>query len=162
MFFRLLQGVAGAAMMPFLKADPDGDLPPREQAMAMAVWGIGMMVAPIMGPTVGWLYHRRVEAALEILHQRADWDLAAFMVYASSTDPLYMRGPRRGRVDCLGSLPFVTLGLGEIVLDRGERADWFASPGGLLLGGGARLAACLVFHELHTEDRSSISRSSRT
>ncbi|MEA2680564.1 MAG: transporter, family, multidrug resistance protein, partial [Candidatus Binataceae bacterium] len=54
--FRLLQGAAGAAMMPLSQAILMETFPPREQAMAMAVWGIGMMVAPIMGPTIGgWI-----------------------------------------------------------------------------------------------------------
>src|SRR6202050_792467 len=52
-FFRLMQGAAGAAMMPLSQAILMETFPPREQAMAMAVWGIGMMVAPIMGPTIG-------------------------------------------------------------------------------------------------------------
>src|SRR5260370_23222997 len=51
--FRLLQGAAGAAMMPLSQAILMGTFPPREQMMAMAVWGIGMMGAPIMGPTIG-------------------------------------------------------------------------------------------------------------
>ena len=55
--------VAGHPWRPF---------PPREQAMAMAVWGIGMMVAPDHGADHRRLYHRRVELALELLHQRAD------------------------------------------------------------------------------------------
>src|SRR5437763_15848975 len=54
--FRLLQGAAGAAMMPLSQAILMETFPPQEQAMAMAIWGMGMMVAPIMGPTIGgWI-----------------------------------------------------------------------------------------------------------
>src|SRR6266850_3814021 len=54
--FRLLQGAAGAAMMPLSQAILMETFPPREQAMAMAVWGVGMMVGPVLGPILGgWI-----------------------------------------------------------------------------------------------------------
>ncbi len=152
--FRLAQGAAGAAMMPLSQAILMETFPPREQAMAMAVWGIGMMVAPIMGPTVGgwitdawsWRWNFYINVPIGTM--------AAFMVMRFVDDPPYMRERRRGRIDFLGILClFITLGLGEIVLDRGERADWFQSSwvcwytaaaiGALIL---------LIFHESRTED----------
>ena len=51
--FRFIQGIAGAALQPLSQAILMETFPPNEQTLAMAVWGIGMMVAPIMGPTVG-------------------------------------------------------------------------------------------------------------
>src|ERR1700733_11637425 len=51
--FRFLQGIAGAALQPLSQAILMETFPPNEQTLAMAVWGIGMMVAPILGPTVG-------------------------------------------------------------------------------------------------------------
>ena len=51
--FRFLQGIAGAALQPLSQAILMETFPPNEQTLAMAVWGIGLMVAPIMGPTVG-------------------------------------------------------------------------------------------------------------
>ena len=119
-FFRLMQGAAGAAMMPLSQAILMETFPPREQAMAMAVWGIGMMVAPIMGPTIGgyitdawsWRWNFYINVPIGTL--------AAFMVYRFVDDPSYMRNLRRGRIDLLGiACLFITLGLGEIVLDRG-------------------------------------------
>ena len=71
-FFRLLQGFSGAAMQPSSQAILMETFPPEEQAMAMAFWGIGMMVAPMMGPTARRLDHRQLVVALELLHQRAD------------------------------------------------------------------------------------------
>ena len=54
--FRLIQGAAGAAMIPSSQAILMETFPPEEQQMAMAVWGMGLMVAPIMGPTLGgWI-----------------------------------------------------------------------------------------------------------
>jgi DHA2 family multidrug resistance protein len=153
-FFRLMQGAAGAAMMPLSQAILMETFPPREQAMAMAVWGIGMMVAPIMGPTIGgyitdawsWRWNFYINVPIGTL--------AAFMVYRFVDDPSYMRNLRRGRIDLLGiACLFITLGLGEIVLDRGERADWFTSPWVVYCTAAALISlAILIYHELHTED----------
>src|SRR5579859_5116737 len=55
-FFRVLQGFGGGAMMPLSQAILMETFPPEEQATAMAVWGLGMMLAPVMGPTLGgWI-----------------------------------------------------------------------------------------------------------
>src|ERR1700749_3370971 len=54
--FRLVQGAAGAAMIPSSQAILMETFPPEEQQMGMAVWGVGLMVAPILGPTLGgWI-----------------------------------------------------------------------------------------------------------
>ncbi len=154
--FRLLQGAAGAAMMPLSQAILMETFPPQEQALAMAVWGVGMMVAPIMGPTVGgwitdnwswrWNFYINIPTGL-----------AAFlMVYTFVQDPAYLRKQRRpgGRIDYLG-IVYLALGLGllQIVLDRGQRADWFSSPWVIYA---AVIAGCslalLVFRELHFAD----------
>src|SRR5271156_6917981 len=122
-FFRLLQGFSGAAMQPSSQAILMETFPPEEQAMAMAFWGIGMMVAPVMGPTLGgwitdnlsWRWNFYINVPLGIL--------AALMVYAFVHDPSYLRERRAagGRVDYLG-ICFLTLGLGlsSLVLDRGQ------------------------------------------
>jgi DHA2 family multidrug resistance protein len=153
-FFRLLQGAAGAAMMPLSQAILMETFPPREQAMAMAVWGIGIMVAPIMGPTIGgyitdawtWRWNFYINVPIGTL--------AACMVYRFVDDPSYMRNLRRARIDFLGiTCLFVALGLGEIVLDRGERADWFQSGWVVYCTAAALISlAVLIYHELHTED----------
>ena len=152
--FRLLQGAAGAAMMPLSQAILMETFPPREQALAMAVWGVGIMVAPIMGPTVGgwitdtwsWRWNFYINVPIGTL--------GAFMVARFIEDPPYMREHRRVKVDYLGILClFVSLGLFQIVLDRGERAEWFASPWVVYSTIAAILATViLVYHELSTED----------
>jgi len=129
-FFRLLQGAAGAAMMPISQAVLMETFPPREQMMAMAVWGIGMMVAPIMGPTIGgyitdawsWRWNFYINVPIG--------GLGIFMAYRFLEDPPYMRVHRKGgRIDWVGILCLViALGVGEIVLERGERSDWFQAP----------------------------------
>src|ERR1700730_4844632 len=128
-FFRLMQGAAGAAMMPLSQAILMETFPPREQAMAMAVWGIGMMVAPIMGPTIGgyitdawsWRWNFYINVPIG--------SLGIFMAYRFLEDPPYMKVLKKGAsIDWVGILCLVvSLGVGEIVLERGERSDWFQS-----------------------------------
>ncbi|HUY29317.1 MAG TPA: DHA2 family efflux MFS transporter permease subunit [Candidatus Binataceae bacterium] len=152
--FRLAQGAAGAAMMPLSQAILMETFPPREQALAMAVWGMGMMVAPIMGPTVGgyitdawsWRWNFYINVPIGTA--------AAFMVWRFVDDPAYMKERRSGRIDFLGILClFITLGLGEIVLDRGERADWFQSPWVVYSTFACVVSLIvLIYHELHTKD----------
>ncbi|HEV3115260.1 MAG TPA: DHA2 family efflux MFS transporter permease subunit [Candidatus Binataceae bacterium] len=129
--FRLLQGVAGAAMVPSSQAIMMETFPPQEQAMAMATWGLGIMAAPIIGPTLGgwitdnwswrWNFYINIPVGA----------IAVLMVSAFVHDPAFMRKRRAsgGKVDYLGIMLLV-LGLGsmQIVMDRGQRADWFAAP----------------------------------
>ena len=129
--FRLIQGAAGAAMIPSSQAILMETFPPAEQQLAMAMWGVGLMVAPIMGPTLGgWItdnWNWRWNFYINIPVGAA----ALLMVYTFVHDPAYLqkRRAKGGRVDYLG-IVFLVLGLGlmEIVLDRGQRADWFNAP----------------------------------
>ena len=102
-FFRLLQGAAGAAMMPLSQAILMETFPPQEQAMAMAIWGMGLMVAPIMGPTVGgwitdtwtWRWNFYINVPIGTA--------AAFLVSRFVEDPAYLRHLRqKSGVDYLG------------------------------------------------------------
>jgi DHA2 family multidrug resistance protein len=154
-FFRLLQGAAGAAMMPLSQAILMETFPPNEQAMAMAVWGIGMMVAPIMGPTVGGYITDSLNWRWNFYINVPIGTLGAFMVSRFVEDPPYMRNLKRGgRIDYFGILCLVVaLGLGEIVLDRGERSDWFHSPWVVYCTFTAVSAlALMVWHELRTAE----------
>ena len=131
LIFRVLQGMAGAAMQPSSQAILMETFPPEEQAMAMALWGMGMMVAPILGPTIGgwithnwsWRWNFYINIPIGIV--------AIIMVSTFLHDPPYLRKARAAarRVDYVGIFLIVsTLGLLQMVLDRGQRADWFASP----------------------------------
>ena len=128
--FRLIQGAAGAAMIPSSQAILMETFPPEEQQMGMAVWGIGLMVAPILGPTLGgwitdnwnWRWNFYINIPIGII--------AFMMVSAFVHDPSYLRERRArgGHVDYIGiSLLASALGLMQLVLDRGQRADWFNS-----------------------------------
>lgn len=152
LMFRLIQGAAGAAMIPSSQAILMETFPPEEQAMAMATWGVGLMVAPVMGPTVGgwitdnwswrWNFYINVPTGLA----------AILMVSAFVHDPAYLQRQRQrgGKVDYLGII-YLALGLGllQLVLDRGQRADWFAAPWVVFstLGSAAALLL-LAVHEL--------------
>jgi MFS transporter, DHA2 family, multidrug resistance protein len=129
--FRLIQGAAGAAMVPSSQAILMETFPPNEQQLAMATWGMGLMVAPIMGPTLGgwitdnWNWRWNFYINLPI-------GAAAFlMVWTFVHDPAYLRTRRAkgGKTDYTGIILLVVgLGLAQLVLDRGQRADWFNSP----------------------------------
>jgi MFS transporter, DHA2 family, multidrug resistance protein len=127
--FRMLQGFAGAAMVPSSQAIMMETFPPEEQQMAMATWSMGLMVAPVLGPTLGgwitdnfsWRWNFYINIPIGIL--------AILMVYTFLEDPSYLRPKRGGKVDYLGIATLVMgLGLLQLVCDRGQRADWFSSP----------------------------------
>ena len=143
--FRLIQGAAGAAMVPSSQAILMETFPPNEQQLAMATWGVGLMVAPIMGPTLGgwitdnWNWRWNFYINLPI-------GIAAFlMVWTFVHDPAYLRTRRAtgGKTDYTGIILLVIgLGLGQLVLDRGQRSDWFSSP--WVVWGTIFSAICLV------------------
>src|SRR5271168_4759017 len=121
--FRLIQGAAGAAMIPSSQAILMETFPPAEQGLAMAMWGVGLMAAPVLGPTLGgwitdnwnWRWNFYINLPTGIL--------AAIMVYTFVHDPDYMRERRSrgGRVDYAGIACLVVgLGLTQIVIDRGQ------------------------------------------
>jgi MFS transporter, DHA2 family, multidrug resistance protein len=97
----------------------------------MATWGMGLMVAPIMGPTLGgwitdnWNWRWNFFINLPI-------GAAAFlMVWTFVHDPPYLRNRRAqgGKTDYTGIMLLVFgLGAAQLVLDRGQRSDWFSSP----------------------------------
>jgi len=129
--FRLLQGAAGAAMIPSSQAILMETFPPEEQQLAMALWGVGLMVAPIAGPTLGgwitdnwsWRWNFYINVPIGAL--------AFGMVWAFVHDPSFIheRRTKGGAVDYSGiALLVLSLGLLQIVLDRGQRSDWFHAP----------------------------------
>jgi MFS transporter, DHA2 family, multidrug resistance protein len=149
--FRVIQGSAGAAMMPLSQAILLETFPVEEHTLAMTTFGIGMMAAPVIGPTLGgwitetwswrWNFYINVPTGA----------FAALMVYAYVHDPGYLREQRgSGKVDYLGiTLIAAGLGLFQIVLGRGGQDGWFAAP---WVRYGAALSAlsmiALVVHEL--------------
>jgi MFS transporter, DHA2 family, multidrug resistance protein len=149
--FRVIQGAAGAAMMPLSQAILLETFPVEEHTLAMTTFGIGMMAAPVIGPTLGgwiteswswrWNFYINVPTGA----------FAALMVYAYVHDPGYLREQRgTGQIDYAGIvLIAAALGLFQIVLGRGGHDGWFAAP---WVRYGAALSAlsmvALVIHEL--------------
>jgi len=123
--FRLLQGVFGAALVPLSQSVLLDTYPKEKHASAMAMWGVGVMLGPILGPTLGgWLteyYNWRwvfyINLPFGILA------LLGILAYVKET-PLK---PER-RFDLMG-FAFLTLAIGalQMMLDRGENQDWFHS-----------------------------------
>ena len=122
---RLLQGVFGAALVPLAQVVLM-DINPREkQGSAMAVWGMGVMVGPILGPTLGgWLtdsYNWRwvffINVPIGIIAFYGMWRYIR-------PDP----GGRHSRFDVFGFTTLsLALGATQLMLDRGQHNDWFSS-----------------------------------
>lgn len=126
-FFRIMQGLGGGALQPLSQAILLETFPLAEHGIAMAAYGVGVVIAPILGPLVGgwitdnltwrWIFYINIPVCiLSII-------MTLFFIY----DPPYLR-KSRGRIDYFG-LGFLAIGLGalQIVLDKGEREDWFQS-----------------------------------
>src|ERR1700676_949749 len=150
--FRLLQGAAGGAMIPLSQAILLEAFPPAEHTLAMTTFGMGLMVAPVLGPTLGgwitinwswrWVFFINVPTGA----------IAMLMVYSFVHDPPYLRRQRgSGRIDYFGIiLVAVALGLLQIVLALGGRAGWFAARWVRYASALSALSTvALVFHELH-------------
>jgi DHA2 family multidrug resistance protein len=123
--FRLLQGMFGAALVPLSQATMLDIYPPERRAAAMAIWGIGVMVGPILGPTLGgylteyynwrWVFYVNLPFGLLGIA-----GLLAFMPKDSTDSAM--------RFDWTG-FAVLALGVGsfQLMLDRGQDQDWFTS-----------------------------------
>ena len=124
--FRLLQGMCGACFVPLSQAVMLDIYPKERQGWAMALWGVGVMIGPILGPTVGgWLT------------ENLDWRwvfLINLPVGVISWLGLVAFLPERRSFDLVDFdwFGFATLSLAigafQLMLDRGEQLDWFSSP----------------------------------
>jgi MFS transporter, DHA2 family, multidrug resistance protein len=127
LFYRILQGIGGGALIPVSQAILRETFPPEEQGMAMAVYGMGVVLAPAMGPILGgwltdrygwpWIFYINVPVSV----------VGMLMVGAFVKDPAYLR---RGvnKIDWLGIfLLAVALTTMQIVLERGQSQNWFDS-----------------------------------
>ena len=126
---RAIQGAAGGGLQPSGQAILADSFPPEKRGMASAVYGIAAVVAPTIGPTLGgwitdsynwrWIFLINVPVGVALL----------FLVMALIKEtPVTRNGNSRGSVDWFG-FGFVALSLGclQIVLDKGQEDDWFAS-----------------------------------
>lgn len=126
---RILQGAGGGALQPIAQAVLLESFPAEKRGSAMAVYGMGIVVAPIIGPTLGgwitdnyswrWIFYINIPVGL----------LAMLMAKTFIEDPPYIRSQRPGRIDYVGfGLMAVGLATLQLVLDKGQEDDWFSSP----------------------------------
>ncbi|MBI2355013.1 MAG: DHA2 family efflux MFS transporter permease subunit [Deltaproteobacteria bacterium] len=127
--FRVLQGAAGGALIPISQAILMETFPPHQRGMAMAIFGIGAMFGPIVGPALGgwitdnmnwrWIFYVNLPIGLIALI------MCAFFIF----DPGYLKRTGHAmRIDYWG-LFLLTSGMGalQVVLDKGQQEDWFNS-----------------------------------
>jgi MFS transporter, DHA2 family, multidrug resistance protein len=125
---RIAQGAGGGALQPIAQAVLMESFPLEKRGSAMAVFGLGVVVAPIIGPTLGgwitdnyswrWIFYINIPVGM----------LAVFMCNMFVEDPPYIRSQRPGRIDYLGfGLMALALGTMQLVLDKGQEEEWFAS-----------------------------------
>jgi MFS transporter, DHA2 family, multidrug resistance protein len=122
---RLLQGVCGAALVPLSQAVLFQINPPERHARAMAVWGMGVILGPIIGPAVGgWLTDNYSWRSVFYIN-------VPFGVLAALGIVIFIRETRHGRREAFDWFGFGTLSLAigalQMLLDRGQLKDWFGS-----------------------------------
>jgi MFS transporter, DHA2 family, multidrug resistance protein len=128
-FFRVLQGLTGGGLQPLAQAVLLETFPPKQHGTAMAAFGLGIILAPILGPTLGgwitdnyswrWIFYLNLPVGV----------VSVMMISAFVRDPSYIGKHKTGGVDLWG-IGFLALGFGmlQVVLDTGQRKDWFGSP----------------------------------
>jgi DHA2 family multidrug resistance protein len=125
---RAVQGAGGGALQPLSQAILLESFPPAKRGLAMAMFGLGVVVAPIIGPTLGgyltdqyswrWAFYINIPIGV----------LALFLIGRFVEDPPYIRNANPGRIDAIGlGLLAVWLGALQIILDKGQESDWFGA-----------------------------------
>ncbi len=126
-FFRVVQGIGGGALQPLSQAILFEAFPPAEYGMAMAMFGVGIMFGPIVGPVMGgwitdnwswpWVFYVNIPIGI----------ISIIMIAIFIHDPSYVKKIRE-KIDYWG-LGLIVVGIGclQIVLDKGQREDWFSS-----------------------------------
>jgi DHA2 family multidrug resistance protein len=151
-FWRIVQGIGGGALMTVSQAVLFEAFPREEAGMAMALFGLGVMVGPTIGPTLGgwltdnygwpWIFYINLPVGI----------LAAVMIGTYVHDSIHQQKP--GSIDYIGIL-LLTASVGSLqyVLEHGQREDWFDSS--LIIGltvTGVVGGIALLWRELTTAD----------
>ncbi len=152
-FFRIIQGIGGGALQPISQTILLEAFPPKEYGMAMAIFGVGVMFGPIVGPVLGgwitdnwswnWIFYINIPIGI----------ISVLMVMLFIQDPPYLKRIKE-KIDYIG-LGLIVVGIGclQVVLDKGQREDWFSSS--LIVYLAIAALVCLVtfiFWELKRRD----------
>ncbi len=125
---RILQGLGGGGLQPLSQAVLLESFPVARRGAAMAAYGMGIVVAPIIGPTLGgwltdsyswrWIFYINIPIGL----------LGLFLQQLFLEDPPYIKKARTKKIDFVG-FGFMALGVGllQLILDKGQEADWFSA-----------------------------------
>src|SRR6195952_176951 len=128
LFARVIQGAGGGALQPISQSILLESFPPRKRGAAMAVFAFGVVVAPVLGPTLGgwltdtysWRYAFYINIPIGLM--------ALYMINRFIHDPPYIKNAKAPRFDNLGfGLLVVWTGALQIVLDKGQEVDWFGA-----------------------------------
>jgi DHA2 family multidrug resistance protein len=125
---RVIQGAGGGAFQPIAQSILLESFPKEKHGMAMGVYGIGVVTAPILGPVLGgWLTDNYSWRWIFFIKLPAGF-LAMWLIQRFIYDPHWIRNARPARLDVIG-LSFMSLWLGcqEVLLDKGQEDDWFGS-----------------------------------
>lgn len=128
--FRVVQGAAGGGLQPSERAILADTFAPEKRSMAFAVYGMAVVVAPALGPTLGgwitdnfswrWIFFLNIPVGI----------LSLYLTSRIVEDPPYLKRMRKktGGIDGIGlGLLTVTIGALEMMLDKGQEKDWFGS-----------------------------------
>jgi len=130
--FRVMQGAGGGGLQPSEQAILADTFPPNQFGMAFAVYGMAVVLAPVIGPTLGGYIVDHVTWRWIFLINIPVGIISLMLSYRMIEDPLYLKEHRKTArglsIDYTG-LGFVVVGLGclQFVLDKGQEDDWFAS-----------------------------------
>lgn len=150
-FWRIIQGLGGGALMTVSQAVLFESFPRKEAGTAMALFGLGVMVGPTIGPTLGgwltdnygwpWIFYVNIPVGV----------LAAVMIAAYVHDPEYQKRPPS--VDYIGiALLAMSVGALQYLLEYGQREDWFQARLMIVLAVVSVVAgAFLLWREMTTE-----------
>ena len=129
--FRILQGAGGGGLQPMAQAILADTFPPQQRGLAFALFGITVVVAPILGPTLGGWITDNYDWRWIFLINLPVGIAASLLILRLVEDPPWQKRLARGgiRIDYLG-VALLVLGVGalQVMLDKGQELDWFSSP----------------------------------
>lgn len=152
-FARILQGVGGGVLQPTSQAVLMESFPFEKRGQAMSIYGMGIIVAPIIGPTLGgwitdnyswrWIFYINIPVGI----------VATLLALRYIENPPYLQRAARATIDYLGfGLMALWLAMFQIVMDKGQEEDWFASAWiAWVFAGAVVLMVVFVVRELTVE-----------